>query len=1086
MSTLHIPWSPRLILQGRTFRLPVQAASAPLELEDSAFQLLDQRYSARDGAWYLYLRAPDRGVDGEIIARQDSEQATCTIQVRTLDQLRQVATRDDATWPRRWPLGQPWQSSKTRQTLLDMPLPNADLDTVNFWRALDDDALWQQLPPAEMPRAHFANAHQGCPQCGTAIFAYGGFYPWLRSHAPIDYRSTCPNCQAVFPSNDLANGDYTSGDFADDGYGYFDQHGHLFLFAATYARDQVRFFGASIGHLTAALRAEHDPNTARTLTLMLLRYAVDIAYLGATPQFRYGPSEGVEKPWPWGQTDWSKSELGAKGMLRYSIDVPYISETLAQAYDAIWPFLKDDDELLKRARAQGISANAPADLVTLIEEMLACQLQCCLDGGARSNLPRVSQAVLVLLRALERSDGQDALTWLYDKGPDRLRTFGINNFFPDGTPPEATGGYNSIHSNGLFDLEYHLRHLRALHPTAYPEAEFPSLTADPRAARVARAPVEIVTIGRSWFQFGDGSAPGSAAQLGKATDEAKQLTQPVLHAPIAAQTLSRAADYTGDTTVATMRDAIDAGQHPKLEPATIHDGVGIAILRTSETPERAAAGICYGDATGHRHMDLLDTQLFAHGYVFLGDLGYPQSWASIEPWEAHWATHNSGWGVVDGVHDGRIMGRGRLLHYLKAPGIQLLDIEAERWAWNAAEKKWYRPGVKFRRLLALIETDAEGVLLVDLMRITGGQEHWRLCRGCSADFSSDTAQRPMPGTLAGEHIGRGNTESLPYPDYAALAYMDDVHRLAATAPWQGTWELDRQNDAQLDLHQLFVSDDTHVRSARATAIMGTPEESNYNFRTLSWQRDARDGESTCIDLAFEPRLGQSHIADLRAIVAPGNATGVELKTKAGKHLRLYWAPDAKTESKTNFADGTVLNGPLAVAYDGATTACAASIVLDDTEHIFPHAIQHATILAADEQNCTIDVEGLIAVEEGDRLTTAPRGRSYCVERVERIGEKKHRLHLDATTLLGRGRSKKVQGQHIDLDFHILARTGYLHGAHLRHPDGSCAEIVSAHNPDLESTHLELATEWRLEVGIWLEAVDCAPGDEITLTRLQTA
>ena len=185
---------------------------------------------------------------------------------------------------------------------------------------------------------------------------------------------------------------------------------------------------------------------------MLLRYAEEILYLAAAPQFHYGPSEGVEKPWPWGQTDWGGEQLGRKGMMRYSIDVPYISETLALAYDAVWPLLQQDGELAERACDQGLPTAAPQDLVALVEEMLACQLQCALDWGAASNLPRVSQGALVLLRALDRPDAEDVLTWLYDRGPDRLRTFGVNNFFPYGTPPEATGGYNSIHSNGLFAL----------------------------------------------------------------------------------------------------------------------------------------------------------------------------------------------------------------------------------------------------------------------------------------------------------------------------------------------------------------------------------------------------------------------------------------------------------------------------------------------------------------------------------------------------------------------------------------------------------------------------------------------------------
>ena len=75
------------------------------------------------------------------------------------------------------------------------------------------------LPPAELPKARFVNVHQGCPDYGTAIFSHGGFYPWQRNHRPADFRSTCPQCAAVFPSNDLSKGHFAAGDFVDDGYG---------------------------------------------------------------------------------------------------------------------------------------------------------------------------------------------------------------------------------------------------------------------------------------------------------------------------------------------------------------------------------------------------------------------------------------------------------------------------------------------------------------------------------------------------------------------------------------------------------------------------------------------------------------------------------------------------------------------------------------------------------------------------------------------------------------------------------------------------------------------------------------------------
>ncbi|HIO46167.1 MAG: hypothetical protein VCF25_12060 [Candidatus Poribacteria bacterium] len=57
--------------------------------------------------------------------------------------------------------------------------------------------------------------------------------------------------------------------------------------------------------------------------------------------------------------------------------------------------------------------------------------------------------------------------WLYNKGLAKLSVFPYNNFFPDGTPMEATGGCNNIHTNGLFSLECYLRQLRRCVQTKY-------------------------------------------------------------------------------------------------------------------------------------------------------------------------------------------------------------------------------------------------------------------------------------------------------------------------------------------------------------------------------------------------------------------------------------------------------------------------------------------------------------------------------------------------------------------------------------------------------------------------------------------
>lgn len=1093
--TVQIPWVPRLVLAGRDIRLPVQSPRRELEVDTAGFRLLDQRYSEPDAAFFYYLTTPSAAGDYELTFSADGATAHAPIQVRTLEQLRQPFDYNGITWPRRWPLGQSWETTKTGQTLQDLPLTaSVDENAVAWWTTQDDATLWSQLPAAELPQAHYVNVHHGCPRCGTAIFSHHGFYPWIRQTLPSRVEATCPSCNAVFPSNDPGAGDFTGGDFADDGFGYFDADGHIYLFAAVHHRDQVSTFGTAIGRLTDHLRRGEDRSVSRQLGLLLLRYAVEIAYVAATPQFRYGLSKEEEEPWDWGQEDWAaKSDpiaaLYRKGMLCYSIDVPIVTQTLALAYDTTWPLLREDRELVERANALGLEVYDPQEVVQLIEEMLSCLMMCCMDGGGLSNLPRTSLGVLTALRTLQRPDAQEVMTWLYDRGPAKLRVFTTNNFFPDGTPPESTGGYNNGHVSGLFDLEYNLRQLRQACPGAYPESEFPSLMGDPRAARTILTPHETVMLGKAGFGFGDGTSSGV---------QGGDLGENPRFQPLAFELLPRAADFTFDPALNQLVRELEADQSRALG-TTVHDGVGIAILRTGETPERAAAGIVYGDTTGHRHMDLLDVQLFAFNHPFLTDLGYPQSWASVTHWEGNWATHNAVWGVVPHLEPlqlpsdtpwfflKQIAGRGRLVRTLLLDGMQVMEIEAERWCWDMERLRWYRPGVSFRRLLALVETDGDGVALIDLARVTGGNEHWRVCRGLEGTFAMDGVDcRPRPGTAVDPTGERCRLDNLTHPDYVGLACMDQVEEAAPTPSWTGRWESCHNDDVRLDLHQVGSSPSTRVSTARATAVMGTPEESRYAYRTVLWRR-APDGpdDVTRVDLVFEPRLGQPTVSSATEIpIEKGgpSAAGVHLTTRGGRQLDLYWAPDGDGDETALFADGVELEGRLALLRDGELAAVGTSGVrLPDRHHRFPNALQTGTVIELDRGARTLVVEGLAEVGAGDRVRLNPlgRGHNYQVVRAEELAPGRHRLQLDVTSLLGRARVVHVDVHRVELEFNITARTGNLHNTRLeREMDGGWAVIAEAMNPDADRTEVRLREPLSLKPGQWVAVVDYVVGDAL--------
>ena len=687
------------------------------------------------------------------------------------------------------------------------------------------------------------------------------------------------------------------------------------------------------------------------------------------------------------------------------------------------------------------------------------------------------------------------MDWVYDEGPDTLRVFTSNDFYPDGTPQEATGGYNSIHSDGLFDLEYHLYRLRETHADAYPESRYPSLMSDPRAARVPRALQEITMIGRSYFQYGDGSAPGSAASHGADTQfegGTIRLKNQCLHAPLSPNLLNWAAEFTGDPIAKEIRDTVQQGQYRKLD-STVHDGVGIAILRTSETPERAAAGIVYGDALHHRHRDLLDAQLFAFERPFLTDLGYPQSWASAAPWEGHWATHNTAWGALP-PGESRSAGRGRLVRSIFIDGLQILDIEADRWTWDSKQHAWTTTGVTYRRLLALVETDSEGIALVDLSRVTGGTEHWRTCRGLEGEFHSDSANlKPRTGTVATSGGKRGDTDNLPHPDYTALAYMDDVATGQAPAAWNGAWQSRRESSVHLDLHQIRVSPNTELFTARATEMMGKPEESNYSYRALLWCRTPQN-DTTCVDLVLEPRTGDATLQTVETISSDSaTAAGVRLTSRNGRHIDLYWAPNADPDATTTFEDGTHLQGALAAVIDGTAIACGTTAVtVGKKSTSFEHAVQTGHITALDRNTRTIDVQGLTGITAGDRIVINPNGRAhnYLVESVENLGDTS-RLTLDVTSILGRAEIVSVENNQLSFGFQILAKSGNLQDTRVETETGNAwAEVSGAANPggwppgsvrtvlSLNPKTGNAQTLLALPPGTWVQAVDYVVSDTV--------
>jgi len=114
MNDFGFAWSPRLLQTCRTTRLPLRTQDGDVEIDPGQAREIDRRWSATDQTLYIYVQAPAISTDVTIRARRGSEEASCILDVRSLQDLRRPTNHNGATYPRRWPLDRHRQRSVRR------------------------------------------------------------------------------------------------------------------------------------------------------------------------------------------------------------------------------------------------------------------------------------------------------------------------------------------------------------------------------------------------------------------------------------------------------------------------------------------------------------------------------------------------------------------------------------------------------------------------------------------------------------------------------------------------------------------------------------------------------------------------------------------------------------------------------------------------------------------------------------------------------------------------------------------------------------------------------------------------------------
>lgn len=663
----------------------------------------------------------------------------------------------------------------------------------------DDERLFQVLADTRLKREYYVNQLKGCPTCGLKVLEFGA-HPWIIDPLDQPFKMQCPVCKQVFPSNDFAAGELTGGDYPDDGTGY-KRREDTYHFIGEYVHWAYRnHYLAYLTSLTQAIVLTEDPKLAHKLAVLLLRAAQ-----------QYPNSE--DRRTRAFKNDWATD----CGCITDTVWSSYEGRNYGQAYDAVWPYLDRDSELLQFARQRIPEIQTAEDLRLYIEENLLRRVgQAYCDNVIQGNPGYHHKGMAWLLLALGDLDStrypncQDLLECLYYRVYGPMRYFG-NLLGPDGSSFESPG-YNAARLNMLEAMDVVDRFFAA-HPDMARD-RFPSLWDDPRFAAQFDYYTDYILLDRWEPAIGDAGGETVVPERRPANRLSVVSPGVALAAWQRYRTprLARLAyGYENRAPAPSLWDELplkELAAARRRAPDAIErrtqalDDYGLALLRSGEGDDARVLWLWYGRLLDHGHEDGLSIGFAARGLDLLPELGYPKSWTHAARWEAHSLVHNTL--TVDGsaLPTGRERGRLTLLSAL--PGFQVVEASAGSPGGEPPQA---------RRLLALVDIDAANCYAVDICTARGGSSHTLSYHGPQGriQVSGVALARQPRGTLAGEDVAYGQpVRSADGAEiHTPLAHMTEVERGEPTAPFTVDYALGDELDTHLRLHH-FPSPGTNL------------------------------------------------------------------------------------------------------------------------------------------------------------------------------------------------------------------------------------------------------------------------------------
>ncbi|HLT61401.1 MAG TPA: heparinase II/III family protein, partial [Microlunatus sp.] len=795
---------------------------------------------------------------------------------------------------------------------------DAAVATAEPFLAHSDEFWWNFVTPQSVPRSlgvliRYRQRIKGSPGPEGAEINKFGNYPWLIDPVNDPWKLKSPVTGERYPSNDFASfyaaglnehgvfdldlarergsqylvnelyPDRGGGWGVDDGTGWTDPDGDIWTFVAYYNHWGVWLNGGGQsyhGYLIRALNAFRDA--------YLFTGRADYAHKGLVLLDRVAdvwPEMTVtDFPWEAGYDNGDPAIHSAQGKVVNDIWETGIARTLLLAYDAFYPAIDDDSELLEFVQAQAekyrlsTPKSSPAELRRHLEDHIVRVVYPAVQGSQIRGNTGMHQSVLALAAVVqdEEETSKEWLDFVFQPGDlitvtDPSAPYGrryevtggnmarvlIDDVDRDGWGNEAAPGYNAGWLGNFLQLADAVDGYQR-----YPDYD---LYSHLKFLKMFTAIYPIMMLGQYTPTIGDSGNTGGPGLVGALATDLLGFTKtkdPGLAQLIHLRNGGSVTDLRGDIFDAEPEAVVDeiesivAEQGP-FNPGTVHQtGYGFSALREGSGADARGAWLYYGRSSGHGHRDCLNLGVHAAGMDLAPDLGYPEvTGTDLERlnWTMATVSHNTV--VVDeSSQAAQWVAIPTLLG--GADRVRLVEVDAPRV---------YAQTELYRRTTTMITIDEQRSYLVDFFRVDGGTDHVFSFHGAKGTVTTAwlelTAQDG--GSYAGPDVPFQDPEYNASGRLAGFNYLDAVERDPAPAsPYRVDWKIDdnwdvheTDPDAHLRLTMLSPVDDVALADGVPPRNKpGNPDKLRY----LLAHRHGTDLRSNFVSV-IEPSVGDSVI-----------------------------------------------------------------------------------------------------------------------------------------------------------------------------------------------------------------------------------